>query len=135
MIGDPQPDRVEPAGDLIGHAAHPAQHHGERAWPEGRRQGRHPGIGAGPVTHLRRVGEVDDQRVIHRPALGGEDLADGERIPSAGPQAIDRLGGKSDQRAVAQQGGGFLQGDRPHGIRYPRTPSLLARMRKRWLTT
>src|SRR5207248_314558 len=49
-----------------------------------------------------RVVQVDDQRVGRRPALGGEDAANGELVVGVGAEAVDGLGGKGDQASASQ---------------------------------
>ena len=56
------------------------------------------GVGVG------RIGDVDDQRVIRRPAFGPEDLCDRRIIVGTRSQAVDSLGRKGDQFAGCQPG-------------------------------
>ena len=52
-------------------------------------------------------GDVDNQRVTVRPALGSKDTVDGGGIERVGAQAVDGLGRKGNQAA----GGDRLGGD------------------------
>ena len=55
-----------------------------------------------------QIGDVGDQRVEARPALGLEDRRHGGRIGRVRAQAIDGLGRQDDQPARAQGAGGRL---------------------------
>jgi hypothetical protein len=48
-------------------------------------------------------GEVADQRVEMRAALGGEDGGDGAAVGGVGAQAIDGFGAEGDEAAGAEQ--------------------------------
>lgn len=103
MIGHAQADRVLPAGDGIRHLRLALENQCERPRPEGGgellRLGRHL---ARPARHVRGGGQMDDKRVVGRAALGGEDLGHGGRIGGVGAEAVDGLGGESDQPALGQ---------------------------------
>ena len=76
----------------------------QRAGPEGGGElARGRGNVARPGIEMRGIGQMDDQRMVLRPPLGGEDLRHGLRIGGIGTEAVDRLGGKGDQFAGAQQ--------------------------------
>jgi hypothetical protein len=49
------------------------------------------------------IGQMDDQRMIGRTPFGGEDFRYGRRVVGIGAKAVDRLSGKGDQFARAQQ--------------------------------
>ena len=46
------------------------------------------------------IGDMHDQGIEQRAALGGEDRGHGFAIGGVGAQAVDRLGGEGDQAAV-----------------------------------
>ena len=48
------------------------------------------------------VGNVDDDGIVGRAALGGEDAAHGGRVQGEGAEAVDRLRREGDQSAAAQ---------------------------------
>ena len=99
-------DRVEAGGDEVGdRRVRPLrQDERQRARPEG--------VGEA-LAHRRRRraiaarrgerGDVDDQRVEARPALGDEDRADGARVAGVGGEAVDRLGRHGDELAAPQR--------------------------------
>ena len=77
----------------------------QRAGPEGRgerprgRPARRP-----PSRRAARLGrQVDDQRVLGRPALEGKDARHGGRVQRIGAQAVDGLGGQRHHLPGAQQ--------------------------------
>ena len=104
-------DRVEPGGDG---GRNPRlwperQHQRERPRPErlgqrarGRIEHRDP-LGRG------QIGDMNDQRVEARPALGGVDTRDRRRIGGVGGEAVDRFGGDRDHLA---------RRDQPRRLRY-----------------
>jgi len=49
------------------------------------------------------AGQMDDQRMVGRTPLGGEDLRHGLRVRCVGAEAVDRLGRDADQFAGHQQ--------------------------------
>ena len=53
------------------------------------------------------VGDMHDQGVEQRAALGGENRGHGFAIGGVGAQAIDRLGREGDKPAILQNPGGF----------------------------
>jgi hypothetical protein len=55
----------------------------------------------------RQAGDMSDQRIEGRAALGGIDGRDGGRIRRVGGKAIDGLGRQDDQPAVRQSLGGI----------------------------
>ena len=57
---------------------------------------------ARPVRELRGVGDVYDQRVILRAALGGENFFDGFGVGRIGTKAVDGFGRKSNEASGAQ---------------------------------
>ena len=56
-----------------------------------------------PLIEMACVGQVDDQWMVRRPALGCKDLRHGGRIGRVSTESVDRLRGKCDQLAGLQQ--------------------------------
>ena len=107
MRRHPQGDAVLPACGGPA-AAGPARHDdGQRAGPEGRHQPVR-GIAGGRREEIggSGVGQVNDQRVADRSALGRINARDSGIVVGTSPQAIDRFGGKGHQLAGCQFGGG-----------------------------
>ena len=52
------------------------------------------------------IGDVDDQRIEARPALGFVDAGDGAGVRRVGGEAVDRLGRHRDRLPVTDQRGG-----------------------------
>ena len=50
-----------------------------------------------------RAGDMDDQGVVLRAALGHKDLCDRRAVARIGGNAVDRLGGQGHQLPSAQQ--------------------------------
>ena len=59
------------------------------------------------MRHLDRI-DVHDQGARRGPALDGENPGHGGRVKRIGAQPVDCLRGKSDQPALADQGGRAL---------------------------
>ena len=57
------------------------------------------------LPRVSQVGDMDDQRIEQRAALGGKDRGHRLAIGSVGAQAIDGLGREGDQAAVLQDAG------------------------------
>ena len=57
----------------------------------------------GVPLRFRQIGDMHDQGIETRAALGREDAGNGLAISGIRAQAVDRFGGKGDQFAVAQQ--------------------------------
>jgi hypothetical protein len=89
------------------------------AGPEGLGQAPRGGVQNGDRFGLGGVGDVGDQGVEARPALGLEDGGDGAGVPGVGGQAVDRLGRHDDQppRRQGRRGLGDGDGDGGHGRR------------------
>lgn len=112
VIGGPQGDGRAAGGGGRRDAAGPvgaAQHERERAGPEGAGEAiRHVGprgdVAAGGVN----VGDVSDQGVGRRPALGGVDACDGGRVGRVGAQSIDGFGGERDEAAGLEKFDGAI---------------------------
>ena len=105
MGGDADRDRVEPGGrdPGQGRAVRLRQDQGQRPRPERRRHRRRPLVEAGDGARPGKIGDMDDQRVVRRAALGAVDaghrgVAGGDRT-----QAVDGLGREGDQPAPAQE--------------------------------
>ena len=80
------------------------QNHGHRAGPIGARQS--GGLfrnTRGDLRDLFPVGDVDDQRIILRAALGGKNARDGLRIVRVGGETIYGFGGNTDDLTAAQK--------------------------------
>lgn len=54
------------------------------------------------------IGDVEDQGVVLRTALGLKNMPHRFRVEAIGPQAVDRLRGDAQQAAVPEDGGGFV---------------------------
>ncbi len=64
----------------------------------------------------RGVGDVEDQGVVLRTALGLENMPYRFRVEAVGPQAVDRFRGDAQQAAVPEDGGGgrdVMPGEKP----------------------
>ena len=99
-----QADTVLATGDGTRHGRGPFEDQGQRAGPEG--LGKFPGDGRNfprPALEIAVGRKMDDQRMIGRSSLGGEDPGDGRGIRGVGTEAVDRLGRKGDQFAGLQQ--------------------------------
>ena len=60
------------------------------------------GVEVGEAARRRGIGDMRDQRVEGRPALGGVEPGDGLAIAGIGAEAVDGLGRKRDQPAWPQ---------------------------------
>jgi len=106
VAGHAQAHRVLAAGDLQ-RCISALQDQGERPRPEAFRQA--PGrvrYLPRPVVQVVQAGEMDDDRVVRRPALGREDAPHRLGIAGVGAEPIDGLGGEGDQTADPQYLGG-----------------------------
>ena len=54
------------------------------------------------------IGQMNDQRMVGRPALGGEDLRHRRIVIGACTEAVDRFGRKGDELAGGQRRGRAL---------------------------
>ena len=122
VAGNAQADRVLAAGHGRRHPGLLFQDQRQRAGPESFHQ--FPGdVGnlLGPAVDRIMAGEMDDQRVIGGPALGGEDAGDGIGIGGIRPEAVDRFGREGDQFTRAQQfdGAAVVGFGRNHWSRMP----------------
>ena len=61
------------------------------------------------AENLLEIGDVDNQRIVLRAALGRENLGDRLGVERVGRQSVDRLGRHADHLACAQQVGGLGQ--------------------------
>ena len=103
--GDPYGDGVEPgAREQRNSAIRPAGHDdGEGAGPERlRERARRPVEVAEPGGFLEAP-HVNDEGIEGRALLGLEDARDGAVGTGVGAEAVDRLGGKGDDAAAADQ--------------------------------
>jgi hypothetical protein len=83
--------------DDVGHNGLLRQDEGERAGPEFPGQSEGGSVGHGDGGELGEGMDVDDERVVHRPALGGENLPAGARVESVGGETVDGLGRHGDE--------------------------------------
>ena len=101
-----QADRVLPAGNGGGNAGGALEDHGQRAGPErGGQLARLRGNLGGPVIEVGAGRQVDDHRMVLRPALGGIDGGDGGRVLCVGAEAVHGLGRKGDDLPGPQRCG------------------------------
>ena len=109
MTRDADGDAVQPgAGEIADPVAVPhRRHEGQGARPEGLGQGAGAGVEDGDRLGLHRVGDMGDQRIEARPALGFEDGGDGGGVPRVGGQTIDGFGRQDDEPAGGQGLGGL----------------------------
>jgi hypothetical protein len=89
MIGHPQADGILAAGDGIRHPGLLPENQGQRSGPEGfagqlRWRQREPVSAQWSIGIM--AGQMDDQRVVGRPPLGGEDPGDGLGIGASAPR-------------------------------------------------
>ena len=104
VAGHAQADGILAASDGIRHPGLLFENQGQRAGPEGFHEfPRHGGNLLGPVVDGVMAGDMDDERMVGRPALGGKNLGDGDRVGGIRPQTVDRLGREGDQLACADQ--------------------------------
>ena len=112
----PQPDGVAPAGHGRVDARSAVEQEGQRSRPAGvpERCGR----GRDVRRPLRQRGgrrDVDDQRVVDRPALHGIEPAHRVRVGGVGAQAVHGLGRKGHQPTGSQDRHRFAHLRRRHG--------------------
>ena len=117
VVGHAQGHRVLPAGDRPGHPRAAGEDHRQRTRPEGLRQcpggWRHVG---GPLFERLIGRQVDDQRMVGRPALEGKDARHRGWIQGIGAQAVDGLGGQRHHLPGAQQGDCLGDHGVDHGV-------------------
>lgn len=97
----------------------PAQHSAATSGPRGHDDGQRAGAERGhqqlgTLRHLAdkagqhlRAGDMDDQGVVLRAALGHKDLCDCRAVACIGGNAVDRLGGQGYKLSLPQQLRGF----------------------------
>ena len=97
----PHRHRIESRRHDIRHAGRPGQHHGKRTRPKPVQQRFEPGR---HFPHQRRqifpFGNVQDERIVGRPALGLKNPAHRRGVQPICPQPINRFGGKRHQSAL-----------------------------------
>ena len=100
--------RVETgAGEQIDRATRaPRQHQGQRPGPKRGRQARGDFTCLDVVERRFGVGEVTDQRVEVRPALGLEDRGNRTAVGGVGAKPVDGFSTERDQTAVAEEASG-----------------------------
>jgi hypothetical protein len=108
---------IEPGGCGGGDAggAPERQDEGQRARPERYGEPLRASVEDGEGGSLGEPGDVQDQRVVRRPALRLEDPGDRCGVGGEGTQAIDRLGGERHEPAGAERGRGRLYPCRVRG--------------------
>ena len=79
------------------------QHQRQRAGPEGLGQSCREGIEAGDAVGHGAIGDMGDQRVEARPALGLENTRHGDAVGGIASQAVNRLGRDGDDVAGLKQ--------------------------------
>ena len=96
--------RVEPAGHLVQYVGGARDDHRQGPWPGcvseplgGRWDGRRP------VRQLVGGRQMDDQRMIARATLDGEDSSDRLDVRGIGGEPVHGLGGKGDETAGADR--------------------------------
>ena len=85
------------------HGVGDRQHQGQGTGPERLRQRPGAVVEDRDLLGARQVGDVRDQRVEARPALGLEDRRHRPRIAGVARQPVDCLGRQDDQLALAQR--------------------------------
>ena len=109
MTGHPDAHGIQTGTALRCHLRAAGHNDGERAGAERS----HQQLGA--LRHLAdkagqhfRPGDVDDQGIVLRAALGHKDLLHSLAVAGIGSNAVNRLGGQGHQLTVLQQGSGFF---------------------------
>ena len=112
MVGRAQRQRLEPGAREQAHLAARRDRRDDRQRPRPERLGEPAGeiVERALARRGRRVGDMGDQRIERRPALGGVDRGDGAVVGRVGGEAVDRLGRHRDEAAGVEARGGF--GDR-----------------------
>ena len=112
MVRHPHRDAVETGGRKVGDRAAVAlrQHQRQRSRPE--RGGKPLGgvVETRQRARRRQIGDVRDQRIERRPALGGVEPRDRLAVGRVGAEPVDRLGRERDQPAGREAARGL--GDR-----------------------
>ena len=117
MSGDPHGDAVQPRPRQVADPGLERRDDGQRARPEAAAERQGALVEIGDRLGRFQVGDVGDQRVEARPALGGENPRHGLTVGGVGGEPVDRLGRQDDQGALAERrgslgGAGHLSGDR-----------------------
>ena len=109
VAGHPDAHGVQTGTALRCHLRAAGHNDGERAGAERS----HQQLGA--LRHLAdkagqhfRSGDMDDQGIVLRAALGHKDLLHSLAVAGIGSNAVNRLGGQGHQLTVLQQGSGFF---------------------------
>ena len=104
VAGHPDAHRVQTGTALRGHLRAAGHDDGQRAGAErGHQQLGTLGHLADKAGQHLRAGDMDDQGVVLRAALGHKDLCDCRAVACIGGNAVDRLGGQGHQLPSAQQ--------------------------------
>ena len=109
MAGHADAHRVQTGAALGCHLRATGHDDGEGAGAEGRHQqlGTLRYLADQTRQHLR-AGDMDDQGIVLRAALGHKDLLHSLAVAGIGSNAVNRLGGQGHQLTVLQQGSGFF---------------------------
>ena len=104
VVRAPQGHGGKPTGGALRHILPGRQHHGQGAGPEGRRQSisRLWDIVA-ELLHLAGIPDVQNQRIILRPALGLKNLRHGGFVQAVGSQTVNGLRGNRHQLPLTNQ--------------------------------
>ncbi len=110
MVGHPQRHRGPPGRDRIRHLGPPRQHQGEGPGPERL----HEAQGGGRqrcdeiLGHLD-PGDMEDERVGRRTALGREDAGQGGGVQGVRAQAVHRFRGEGHEAPAPEEDHGLVQ--------------------------
>ena len=104
MVGDAHRDAVEAGGGELGDrtAGRLGQNKRQRARPERRCKTRASTSNTSACFGGRNIGDMGDQRIERRPALGVIEAGDGLPVGRVGAEAVDRLGRERDETARRQ---------------------------------
>ena len=112
----PEAHRLQACGHFVMYRLGFLQNHRQRTWPEPRCK-LASGVGNGGDERRSRVErrDVNDQRIVGRPAFRREEAPNGGAIECVRTEAVDRFGGKGYKTATPEALGG-TRNDAPIGI-------------------
>ena len=112
-------DRIEPGHRQLGHRTTGSlgQDEGQRPRPKVFRQPGRVGVKAREALRVRDVGDMGDERIEGRPALGVVKARDGGPAGRVGAEAVNGLGRKGHEAAGRQHARG-IGGRRRIGFRH-----------------
>ena len=112
-------DRIEPGHRQLGHRTTGSLGQDERQRPRPKvfRQPRRVGVKAREALRVRDVGDMGDERIEGRPALGVVKARDGGPADRVGAEAVNGLGRKGHEAAGRQHARG-IGGRRRIGFRH-----------------